>query len=329
MPRTIDGVEAFARDPANKTRDGKSWSGWCESFVWRSGGFTGSFGSALLAGNASGTLDPNWQSAQRGELHYWSGVGGNGHVAWELGGGLLLMASASVTDFWGVDMGTVPFRTYALKGIPYRGHTFRHGSESLSRLTLSSLASVPLAAIIPPQEDNDMPIPFLLNGKHQFSIMPGVGIAHLMEGGEFAKDVFVADDKWLNFGTTEFLWLLDACGIPRDVVVGTSGKQKSPITGIEQNVEEGMVFDPEAGVFRHGGFWSWERLNRAGQGVLNAKLDTLASALKGLQLGGVDLAAVTGAAEAGAKTGVAGLKIPTEQQIAAQVWAPITASETV
>ncbi|MFZ4894628.1 hypothetical protein ACL9RL_09275 [Plantibacter sp. Mn2098] len=137
MARTIEAVEAWARqNPLYTYKDGtgrtKSWAGLCEAFVNNAGGFNQSFGSAMLAGDASGWLNPNWREAGRGSIHYWAGVGGDGHVAFDLGGGRLLMASSSVTERWGTAMGTISFTDYARLGIPYRGHTKRHGTEQLA-----------------------------------------------------------------------------------------------------------------------------------------------------------------------------------------------------
>lgn len=129
MPRSIDGALEYAY--THPQRDGGSWAGWCESFVFRAGGFTQSFGSAMLAGNASGPLNPDWSKAPRGAIHYWAGVAGDGHVAFELGGGSLLMAS-NATWTIGTALGTVPFQSYAKLGIPYRGWSFRHGNETLA-----------------------------------------------------------------------------------------------------------------------------------------------------------------------------------------------------
>lgn len=130
MVNSIDGAIAYAR--SHPTRDGGSWSGWCASFCYRAGGFSQSFVNAMTAGSNSGTLRSDWNYAPRGALHYWAGVGGDGHCAFELGGGLLMMASSAVTDSWGTAVGTVSFPTYALKGIPYRGWSMRWGSETLA-----------------------------------------------------------------------------------------------------------------------------------------------------------------------------------------------------
>lgn len=128
MPRTIDGAVAWARANANNM----NWAGWCEKFINNAGAFNQAFSSAKLAGDNSGPLRGDWQNAPRGAIHYWYGAGGFGHDAFELGGGLLLMASSSVDDDWGNNLGTVTFQRYNRLGLPYRGWTMRHGTETLA-----------------------------------------------------------------------------------------------------------------------------------------------------------------------------------------------------
>jgi len=134
MPRTIEGVIQYARD--HPQRDGESWAGMCESFVWRAGGFNGSFNTALLAGTASKPLNPNWGSAPRGAIHYWAGVWIDdvecGHVAFELGGGTLLMASSRTSNY-GTALGTIHFTDYNLPN--YRGWSIYHGKETLAGIS--------------------------------------------------------------------------------------------------------------------------------------------------------------------------------------------------
>jgi hypothetical protein len=137
VPNTIYQAIAYARTHPRR-RDGNSWVNWCEAFVFWTGGFTASFPSALLAGDASGPLNPAWADAPRGSIHYWAGAAGDGHVAFELGGGLLLMAWHSVTDRWGVGTGTVSFHEFAKRGLPYRGWSVRHGTETLAGIQPST-----------------------------------------------------------------------------------------------------------------------------------------------------------------------------------------------
>jgi hypothetical protein len=134
VTNTVDEAIAYAR--AHKLRDGKSWAGWCASFVFRAGGFERAYPSAMIAGDMSGILIADWHSARRGEIHYWAGVGGDGHVAIDIGGDqndrLLLMASSSVTDSFGDAVGAVWMSHYQRLRIPYRGHTFAWGAERLA-----------------------------------------------------------------------------------------------------------------------------------------------------------------------------------------------------
>ena len=131
MPHSLQGAIDYAR--SHPTRDGGSWAGWCASFCYRAGGFSQAFTSAQVAGDNAGWLNPDWASAPPGAVHYWSGVGGLGHCAFEMdGNGRLLMASNAVTDRWGTAVGTISFSQYAQLGIPYRGWSLRWGAETLS-----------------------------------------------------------------------------------------------------------------------------------------------------------------------------------------------------
>lgn len=161
MPNTPQGAIDYAR--SHPLRDGGSWAGWCASFCYRAGGFSQAFESAMVAGNNAGPLNPNWGSAPPGAIHYWAGVGGLGHCAFELGGSRLLMASSSVTDRWGTAVGTITFQDYARLGIPYRGWSMRWGSQTLSGASTSGGGYTPI-------EEDDMPltaadINLLLNSK--------------------------------------------------------------------------------------------------------------------------------------------------------------------
>lgn len=147
MTNTVEQAIAYAR--ATPRRDGGSWAGWCASFVYRAGGFDRAFSNAMLAGSSSGLLASDFRTARKGEIHYWAGVGGDGHVAIDIGGDstdrLLLMASSSVTDPFspGAAVGAVWFSEYARLGIPYRGHSFAWGAERLAGTASVSPAPAP------------------------------------------------------------------------------------------------------------------------------------------------------------------------------------------
>lgn len=161
MTNTIEQALAYAR--AHPKRDGGSWAGWCESFVWRAGGFDRSFPTALAAGSASGTLNTRWQDAPSGAIHYWAGVGGDGHVAFGLGNGMLLMASSRVSNM-GTALGTIHFSNYNLP--LYRGWTMRHGTQTLagssSAATISATPLPPVTITTP--KDTDMKMIKVPNG---------------------------------------------------------------------------------------------------------------------------------------------------------------------
>lgn len=137
MPNTLEDVEAFG--PAHPhPHQGGTWNQRCEQFINNSGGFTQGFDTAELAGDASGDMDPDWTTALPGEIHYWSGAG-DGHDAWQTEKGLLC-ASNIFAAFWGyIDFETFEEKKPAFK---YRGHTFRHGTQTLADLSLSSTGTV-------------------------------------------------------------------------------------------------------------------------------------------------------------------------------------------
>lgn len=133
MPNTIEDALAYAR--THPTRDGGTWHNWCESFIWRAGGFAGSFDDAWLAARASGWLNPDHASAPRGSIHYWSNSGYSpGHVAFGLGNDQLLMASNGVTTRFGGDIGTASWAEYRRNkpAMTYAGWTMRHGTQTLA-----------------------------------------------------------------------------------------------------------------------------------------------------------------------------------------------------
>ncbi|NYJ20803.1 hypothetical protein [Glaciibacter psychrotolerans] len=183
MTNTIDQALDYAR--AHPTRDGKSWAGWCESLIWRAGGFTRSFASAQLAGDASGWLNPDWTTAPRGALHYWSGVGGDGHVAFDLGGGTLLMASSRVSSL-GTALGLIHFLDYKLP--EYRGWSLRHGTETLARSATAGAGTTPLEDdMTPVQEKMLAEVHWMLSER----VRPQLNALHDGTGGAVHKKLDV------------------------------------------------------------------------------------------------------------------------------------------
>lgn len=116
MVNSIAAGTARMKSAEQHLRDGASWSGWCESFVYRFGGFASSRDSATLAYRASGAVvSTDHAKAPAGAIHWWSDKGnanGAGHVAVSLGHDLAAMASARVTSAWGKDSGTITMSAY-------------------------------------------------------------------------------------------------------------------------------------------------------------------------------------------------------------------------
>lgn len=138
MTRTVAEAVEWAREHPRKNvgAGGPSWSMWCAALVHWAGGFKGSFETAMEAGDKSGPLNKDFRTARYGDIHYWAGVGGFGHVGIDIGGTdkdrIILMASGAVTDSFGMAIGAVWFTRYAALGIPYRGHTPFWGKERLA-----------------------------------------------------------------------------------------------------------------------------------------------------------------------------------------------------
>lgn len=137
MTRTIDQVIAWARNPSvDAAGEHASWAGRCEEFINNSGDFDQAFSSALIAGSNSGPLRTDYVNAGVGAIIYFGGANGDGHDAWVIeqsGDPLLLMASSSVDINWGRDIGTIRLSRYlARTGLPLRGWTFRHGTQTLA-----------------------------------------------------------------------------------------------------------------------------------------------------------------------------------------------------
>jgi len=129
------------------------------------------------------------------------------------------------------------------------------------------IPAVLAATVISPlivQEDDDMPIPFKLDGTHLFFLDQGsIKHSNWDKEANYGLEVFKADKTWREGNTTNLLHLMRIFGIPEDVVVGTTGRQRNPTTGQDDDVEAGMILNPETGRFEHGGYWSRDRATYA------------------------------------------------------------------
>lgn len=178
MPRTIEQVDAFLRDPANKNRhQGDGWHNRCEQFVNNAGGFSQTFPTALAAAKASGPLNPDKSTMPHGAIGYWRGVWLWGSIAkrfiecghtafWN---GRWAMASDAVTDMIGNGTGTIADADYERlrPAAIWWGWTLRHGIETLAPTPRPVIPKPAPAAVIikplTPKEEDPMahPISFV------------------------------------------------------------------------------------------------------------------------------------------------------------------------
>jgi hypothetical protein len=178
MPNTIEQAVAYAR--ANPTNRGGTWHNWCEAFVYRAGGFTRSFSTAQLAARASGPLNPAFAKAPRGALHYWSDASGFGHIGFELGGGLVLMASNGVTSLWGRAIGTatVPEYNRNKPDMHYSGWSLRHGTETLAPSLKPAPAAVSVTPAAPAAVGKPITLPITLKRTRKKPTMLGFAMTN-------------------------------------------------------------------------------------------------------------------------------------------------------
>lgn len=152
----MDGVIAWARNEAATGRVLNDWAGWCEKFINNAGAFNQAFSSATAAGNAAGYKNPNPYAAPRGAIHYYYGAGGFGHDAFDMNGGgtALLMASSSVDDNWGHNIGVISWDRYQARvGLPYRGWSLYHGTEVLAGGSTAGGGTNPIEDDMTPEQD--------------------------------------------------------------------------------------------------------------------------------------------------------------------------------
>ena len=137
MIATIDS-EARQFAALHPTRDGKTWSMYCGSLMWR---MCEAYGvtpvpipsSAKLAGDAAGTLNTNSKIAPIGAFHYWT-YGADGHVGLDTkGGGTdVFMASKCLRESLGDCIGFQSVEGYTRKGdFPYRGWSKNYGKNGI------------------------------------------------------------------------------------------------------------------------------------------------------------------------------------------------------
>jgi hypothetical protein len=75
MPRSIEQVIAWTRDPANRNRhQGGNWHNRCEQYINNAGDFDESFDTAWLAAQGSIPLTRSLEGIPDGAIGYWRGV---------------------------------------------------------------------------------------------------------------------------------------------------------------------------------------------------------------------------------------------------------------
>ncbi|PDQ34137.1 MAG: hypothetical protein B5766_12965 [Candidatus Lumbricidophila eiseniae] len=120
MSRTAEQALAWAH--TNPTRDGGTWSQWCQSFIVRALNLTAA-GDAHIACRASTIISTQAQTAPPGALHWWlHTTRASGHVGISLGNHQILMTDAPAPDQW-AGHNTVGITTedrYRAKGTAYR-----------------------------------------------------------------------------------------------------------------------------------------------------------------------------------------------------------------
>lgn len=164
----------FLSGPARTINNG-DWNGGCEAAVVNAGQLI-PYSSAMLAGNASGPLDPSPASAQGAEFSFWAGVGGLGHVVNHdpRDPRFILGASATMAALGqqlGHNLARCLISDYQrVTGLPYRGHSPRHGTQTLAH-------TIPAGGggVTPLTNGDDMTLILQSTGRGQWLVAPGYG----------------------------------------------------------------------------------------------------------------------------------------------------------
>ncbi|QTX04106.1 hypothetical protein [Agromyces archimandritae] len=146
--------QALAWAEAHPTRDGGTWSQWCQSLIVRALDL-GAAGDAHQACTASKIVSTDPAAAPAGALHWWlNGAGTSGHVALEVGGGEVLMTDAPTGDQWPGHntVGVTTVARYNAKGNGYRyvGWSRDMAGQALTITTAAPAAPKPATGSIGP-----------------------------------------------------------------------------------------------------------------------------------------------------------------------------------
>jgi hypothetical protein len=172
--------------PARTVNDG-DWDGGCEAAVVNAAQLA-AYSSAMLAGDASGPLDSNPSTARGSEFSFWGGVYSAalkqylGHVAWHdpIDPAYVFMASATAANNGqqlGHNLARIKIDTYQrITHLPYRGHSFRHGTQAIARTIPAGGDVTPLVDM----EDEDMARIYVVTDG------PEKNVTYLVAGGRMS-----------------------------------------------------------------------------------------------------------------------------------------------
>lgn len=183
MSRTAEEALTWAR--ANPTRDGGTWSQWCQSFIVRALGLRAA-GNANQALAASTIASTDQHAAPVGALHWWlHGTRASGHVGISFGGEQVLMTDAPVADQWPghrtVGMTTVTRYDAKKTGYLYQGWSLDMARQPL-QIGLSPAGGG--QQVIVPEEDSMTQYQIIapVGMPDRGIIAPGFGLAFGDEG---------------------------------------------------------------------------------------------------------------------------------------------------
>jgi hypothetical protein len=102
---------------------------------------------------------------------------------------------------------------------------------------------------VTPAMEDPVSLPLKLDGQHLFVLSPGA-ITHLTHDADYVRNVLVPDDQWIPVNKDQLNALLDAHGVPRDIV----------------DPNNGAVYNPASQQHEKGGYWSWIRAEHENAG---------------------------------------------------------------
>jgi hypothetical protein len=112
-------------------------------------------------------------------------------------------------------------------------------------VSIGSLSPIPVT----PAMEDPVSLPLKLDDQHLFVLSPGA-ITHLTHDADYVRNVLVPDDQWIPVNKDQMNALLDAHGVPRDIV----------------DPHNGAVYNPASQQHEKGGYWSWVRAEHENAG---------------------------------------------------------------